>query len=287
MIDPIRERAVAHLPRPDVATSELVLFSLGAGALASVAISIVEQVLRLVLRERPVPVSGEAVAVAVGVLAFCLVRGLDRGALWIPITHAVALAATFFIALLVYVYLGRRATGDPLANLVPAFTAVAVATALGAALGTVARTAVPIGTAAHAPILVRAVGVAVIAGAVVHVVWPSSFFIAVAGAGRIDDVRTVVLSLPDLFAGAIAGGIYAARRDAGYVGLVLVGAFLILPSVIAQAIVAPSQIANDPSLRRAYAVVVLLDGLRIAAWPLAAAFVHGFMSPPSEPPDET
>lgn len=282
----LRERALALLPRPDVPTFDLVAFALGSGAAASVAIAAVEQAARLASQQRPVPVSGDAVAVAAGVLVVCLVRGLDRSALWVPLVHAVHLGATFFTALLVYVYLGRRATGDPLAQLVPTFTALALAAATGGALGVIARAALPAGRAREPSLLVRAIGVAVIAGTVVHVIWPSSLFIAVAGAGRPDDVRTVLLSVPDLFAGAIAGGVYAARRGAGYLALLAVGAFLAVPTLIAQVALVPAQLARDPTARGSVAVIFMLVALRIAVWPLTAAFVHGFLGPPADRRDD-
>lgn len=280
----LRERAFALLPRADVPTFDLVVFGLGAGAAASVAIAAIDQGARLLTQQRPVPVSGDAVAVTVGVLLVCLARGIDRAALWIPLVHALHLAATFFTALLVYVYLGRRASGDPLAQLVPTFAAVIVAAALGAALAVVARAVVPPGRASDPPLLVRAIGVAVIAGTVVHVLWPSSLFIAVAGAGRPDDLRTVLLSVPDLFAGAVAGGVYAARRGAGYLGLLLVGALLAVPTLIAQLAIMPAQVARDPAMRGSFAVLFMLIALRVAAWPLAAAFVHGFLTAPEAEP---
>lgn len=277
----LRERALASLPRPDLPTAELVLFGLGVGALASVAASVIQQTAGLLLQQRAAPISGDAMAVMAGVLVVCLVRGLDRTALWIPVVHGVHLAATFFIALLVYVYLGRRAVGDPLAQLGPAFSAVIAGAALGAVIGTIARSALPHGKADHAPLLVRAIGVAVVAGTVVHVFWPSAVFAAVVG-GRADDIRTAAVSLPDLLAGPIAGGIYAAQRGAGYVGLLAVGLILALPSALALPIAARGQ--TDPSLRGTFAVLFMLLGLRIATWPLAAAFVHGFLTPSASAP---
>jgi hypothetical protein len=182
------------------------------------------------------------------------------------------------------VYLGRRASGDPLAQVVPTFAALIVAAALGAALAVVVRALIPPGRAARPPLLVRAIGVAVIAGTAVHVLWPSSLFIAVAGAGRPDDIRTVLLSLPDLLAGAVAGGIYAARRGAGYLGLLVVGALLAVPTLLAQLAIMPAQLARDPAVRGSFAVLFMLIALRIAAWPLAAAFAHGFLTGPEPAP---
>jgi hypothetical protein len=275
----LRDRALASLPGPGIPTAELILVALGAGAATSVAVSIVEQIARIVLQQRPAPIAGDALAVAAGVLVVCSVRGLDRAALWIVLVHAAHLGATFFTALLVYVYLGRRAVGDPLAQLGPTFGAVLVAAAVGATIGAVARAALPAGRASHAPVLLRAIGVAVLAGTIVHVFWPSAFFSAVFGAGRPDDIRSVTISLPDLLAGPIAAGIYAAQRGAGYVGLLVVGVVLALPSAIAQAALMRGQVASDPGLRGTFAVLFMLLGLRIAAWPLAAAFTHGFLTP--------
>ncbi|MBI2323356.1 MAG: hypothetical protein HYU87_00100 [Chloroflexi bacterium] len=275
----LRDHALASLPGPGISTAELVLSALGVGAAASVAVSVLQQIARIVLQQRQAPSAGDAVAVAAGVLVVCVVRGLDRAALWIVLVHAVHLAATFFVALLVYVYVGPRAVGDPLANVGPSFGALTVAAALGAAIGTVGRAALPAGRADHAPVLLRAVGVAVVAGTVVHALWPTALLVTAFGGGRPDDVRAVLVSLPDLLAGPITGGIYAARRGAGYVELLVVGALLALPSAIAQIVLARSQLALDPGLRGTFAVLFMLLGVRVAAWPLAAAFAQGFLTP--------
>lgn len=276
----IRDRALGWLPGPGTPTAPLVLSALGAGAAASVAVSVIQQIGRTVLQQRQSPSAGDAVAVAAGVFVVCLVRGLDRAALWVVLVHAVHLAATFFMALLVYMYMGPRATGDPLANAGSSFGALLVAAASGAAIGTLARGALPPGTTDRAPVLLRAIGVAVVAGTVVHALWPTPLLTTAAGGGRPDDARAVLLSLPDLLAGPIAGGIYAAQRGAGYVALLAVGVLLALPSAIAQLLLARTQIALDPGLRGTFAVLFMLLAIRVAAWPLAAAFAQGFLTPP-------
>lgn len=279
------ERAFAWLPGSGTSALDLVLFALGAGALATVAYSTLEQLARLVLQQRGGPFAGDTLAVAAGVLVICLVRGLDRSALWVVLVHAVHLGATFFVALLTYVYLGRRAVGDPLAQLGPAFTALFVGAAVAAAAGVLVRGAIPASPADRpASPIARAIGLAILAGTVVHVLWPSGFFLAVAGATRADDARTVLISLPDLLVGSIAGGIYAARRGVGYLVLLAIGAILSLPSLLAQVLLLPSQAAADPTLRRAFAVVFLLLAVRIAAWPLARAYVEGFLTPDGPAP---
>jgi hypothetical protein len=260
-----------------------VLFALGTGVVASVALSVLDQLARIATAQRSGPISGAGIAVAIGALVVCFTRGLDRSALWIPALHALSLAATFFTALMTYVYLGARAQGDPLEHAGVAFTGVAVGAAVGAALGTVARAAVPHGTAPHAPLLLRAIGVAFVAGTVVHVLWPTNFLAAVIGKG-LPDPRLIAVSLPELLVGPVAGGMYAATRGAGYLGLLLVGIGLALPSAIAQTVLARGQLALDPAARGAVAAAFMLLALRIAAWPLAAAFVQGFLTPSERTP---
>ena len=280
----LRDRALASFPGPGIPTAQLVLFALGAGAATSVAVSVIQQIARTVLQQRQAPSAGDAVAVAAGVLVVCVVRGLDRAALWVVLAHAVHLAATFFIALLVYMYLGPRAVGDPLANAGSSFGALLVAAAGGAAVGTLARAALPAGRSDRAPVLLRAIGVAVVAGTVVHALWPTALLTTAFGGGRPDDARAVLVSLPDLLAGPIAGGIYAARRGAGYLELLLVGILLALPSAIAQILLARTQVALEPGLRGTFAVLFMLLAIRVAAWPLAAAFAQGFLTPPASTP---
>ena len=280
----LRDRALAWLPGPAIPTAPLVLFALGAGAAASVTIAVIQQLARLVLQQRQTPSAGDALAVATGVLVACLVRGLDRSALWVVLVHAVHLVATFFTALLVYMYMGPRASGDPLANAGQSFGALLVGAALGAAIGMIARAAIPTGRAHDAPLLLRAIGVAVLAGTIAHVLWPTALLTTAIGGGRPDDVRAVAISLPDLLAGPVAGGIYAAQRGARYAELLVVGILLALPSAIAQLVLARAQLALDPGLRGTFAVLFMLLGMRIAAWPLAAAFAQGFLTPPPSAP---
>lgn len=275
------DRALALVPAPDVPRMDLVLTALGIGTAATVVVSTGEQIVRLVAQQRVPALAGETLAAAVAVLVVCLARGLDRSVLAVVVVHALSLAGTFGAALITYAYLGRRAVGDPLAQLGPAYGSLIVGAAVAAAVGTLGRAALPPSPRADGtPLLPRAVGVAIVAGVVVHLVWPTPLFAAVSGATRPDDVRAVLISLPDLLVGSIAGGVYAAQRGAGYVALLAVGALLAVPSLVAQLALARVQGASDPSVRAAYAVLFLLLAVRIAAWPLAAAFVHGFLTPP-------
>ena len=253
--------------------------ALGLGTAATVVVSTLEQLVRLVLQQRVLPIAGETLAVATGVLVVCLVRGLDRSALWVLLIHALYLAATFGAALITYAYLGRRGVGDPLAQLGPSFGSLLVGAGAAAVVGTLAHAALPAAPRGGARLLLRAVGVAILAGTVVHLVWPTSFFIAISGATRPDDLRSVLLGLPDLLIGPVAGGIYAAQRGAGYIPLLAVGALLAVPSALAQIVLTRGQLATDPGLRGAFAVLFLLLTLRVVAWPLAAAFAHGFLTP--------
>jgi len=282
----LRDRALATLPGADIPTIDLVLFALGVATAVTVAVATGEQLLRVALEQRPPALAGEALAAAVGVAVTTLARGVDRASIWVVAVRAAALAGTFASAALTYAYVGRSALRDPLGQAGPAFASLLLGAAAGLAAGIVLATLVPAAPRARSTsAAVRAIGVAIVAGAIVHLFWPTSFFLAVAGIRTPDDLRIAAIELPELLAGPIAAGVYAARRGVGYGALLAVGVLLAVPSALAEvSILRGAAEANDPSLRRALALGIALLVARIAAWPLAAAFVHGFLTPPSGAP---
>jgi hypothetical protein len=276
-------RLLAFLPAGDAPPWQVVLFALGAGTLASVAVSSAEQLLRL-LAQRPPQLAGEPLAAAVGLALAVASRGLDRTAIWVVAVRALLVAGTFVALALTYALVQDSRLRDPLAPAGPAFVALLVGAAAGLAIGILARSALPPAPRASEPhLLVRAVGVAIVATATVHFLWPAALVVAASGATRADDLRAVLPQLPEMLAGPIAGGVYAARRGAGYVEVLVLGAILALP--IALAIVGGASdrsVLGGQALRGSLGVGLFLVGLRVVAWPLAAAFVHGFLTPPQD-----
>lgn len=282
----LRDRALATLPGPDVPTIDLVLFALGVATAVTVAVAAGEQLVRLTLQQRPPALSGEALAAAVGVAVTTFARGAERSSIWVVAVRAAALAGTFASAALTYAYVGRSALRDPLAQAGPAFASLLLGAAAGLAAGVVLAAVVPAAPRARATSrVVRAIGVAIVAGTIVHLFWPTTFFLAVAGIRTPDDLRIAAIELPELLVGPIAAGVYAARRGVGYGTLLAVGALLAVPSALAElSILRGAAEANDPSLRRALGMGVALLVARVAAWPLAAAFVQAFLTPPAGAP---
>lgn len=284
-IGDLGRRALTILPAPDLPVGATVLFALGAGAAVTVAVSTAEQLLRVGLTVRPPAIAGDALAAGVGVAIAVLVRGTDRAAGWVVVVRALSLAGTFTAATLAYAYVGRTGQRDPLAQLVPAFVSLLLGGGGGFVAGTIASALLPRAPRAQrASVLLRSVGAAILAGAIGHLIWPTSFFLAATGATRGDDPRVVLFQLPDLLVGPIAGGIYGARHGAGYLPLMGLGIVLDVPAFVATIGLARAAAAG---LEQPIAVAVLLLALRVAAWPLAAAFANGFLTLPAPPPSVT
>ncbi|MEK6620683.1 MAG: hypothetical protein AABZ26_06905, partial [Chloroflexota bacterium] len=117
--------------------------------------------------------------------------------------------------------------------------------------------------------------------------WPTQFFLAAIASGRPADLRDVAVQLPGLLVGPVAAGIYAARNGAGYLSILGIGVALAVPSTVAQLALTRAAVATRPDdelLRASIVVGWFLLGLRVAAWPLAAAFAHGFLTPAEPSP---
>ncbi len=281
----------------DPSPTEALLFALGAGTLLGVAAAILGEILGLVgLGFQP---SGDTLPLLVA--AFALVFVLGGRA-----TRAVAAAAVVTLIDVVAVVLHRmltiaitgRAPGDPrLAT--DAFAAVpetlgtlAGALVLGAGLGAILRTLLPAEPRApRASPIVRAAGAAFIAGTIANLIWPAQPIASLIS--RTNYLAIALVALPLIIAGPLVGGAYAARRGAALSGIALLALYLTLPPLISTFLRTPVDLnrLGDPrfvaiagQIRTTVAVDWLLVLVRFAAWPLAAAFVLGFLTPPRPAP---
>ena len=104
------------------------------------------------------------------------------------------------------------------------------------------------------------------------------------------DLVTAIVSVPLILAGPIAGGVYASRAGVDYRRVALLGAYMTLPIIVT---LVAGTVANvgrlgDPrfdtlagQLRSTIALSWFLVALRLAGWPLGAAFAQGFLAPES------
>jgi hypothetical protein len=271
------------------------LYAIGMGVLANVAVAIIGRLLRLAnVRFDP---SGESlvifVATAVIVASFGLTtrRELVRVALLGLAVHA---------ALLINRVLGVAFNGrTPVDGSINAFQFTPLALVLllggfvlGIAVGLIFRGFRPRLPPWRPPErLVRAAGLAYVAGAIVGLIWPAPFLAQMFGD---TDLVTAVLSLPLILAGPLVGGAYASRAGADYRRIALLGAYMTFPVIITLVAGTVSGVGalGDPrfdsvagQLRGTIVLSWFLVALRLAGWPLGAAFAQGFLSP--APPTRT
>ena len=133
--------------------------------------------------------------------------------------------------------------------------------------------------------LVRAAGLAYVVGTIAGLVWPAPFLAQMFGD---TDLVTAVLSLPLILAGPLVAGAYASRAGVDYRSIALLGAYLTLPIIITlvAGTVSGFGALGDPrfdsvagQLRVTIVLSWFLVALRLAGWPLGAAFAQGFLSP--------
>jgi hypothetical protein len=265
------------------------LYAIGAGVLTNVAVAIVGRLLRLGnVRFDPSGESlvvGVAAAVIVASLGLTARRELVRLALLGLAVHG-ALVINRFLG----VAFSGRAPGD---GSIDAFQFTPIALALlggglviGIAAGLIFR-----GLALRLPPwrpperLVRAAGIAYVAGTIVALVWPAPFLAQQFGD---TDLVTALLSLPLILAGPLVGGIYASRAGADYRSIGLLGAYLTLPIMVTLIAGTVSGVGalGDPrfdsvagQLRGTIVLSWFLVALRLAGWPLGAVFAQGFLAP--------
>ena len=263
------------------------LYAIGLGALANVAVAIVGRLLRLAnVRFDP---SGEwlAVGVAAALIAAALGVGARR-----DLVRLAFLGVGAHAALVVNRFLGVAFTGRTPDGSVDAFSSTPFALALlaggmvvGVAAGLIVRGFRPRVPWRPPDPLVRAAGFAFIAATFAGVLWPAPFFAQMLGD---TDLATAVVSLPLILAGPLAGGAYAARAGADYRRIALLGAYMTLPVIVTlvAGTVASMARLNDPRfesiaglLRGTIVLSWFLVTVRLAGWPLGAAFAQGFLSP--------
>ena len=133
--------------------------------------------------------------------------------------------------------------------------------------------------------LVRAAGLAYVVGTIVGLVWPAPFLAQLSGD---TDLVTAVLSLPLILAGPLVGGAYASRAGVDYRSIALLGAYMTFPIIITLIAGTVSGVGalGDPrfesvagQLRGTIVLSWFLVALRLAGWPLGAAFAQGFLAP--------
>lgn len=265
------------------------LYAVGVGALANVAVAIVGRLLRLAsIRFDP---SGESlvigVAAAVIVASFGLAarRELVRLALL-----GLAVHAALLINRVLGVAFNGRTPGDGSINAFQftplALTLLVGGFVLGIAAGLIFRGFRPKLPSWRPPErLVRAAGLAYVVGTIVGVVWPAPFLAQLFGD---TDLVTAVLSLPLILAGPLVGGAYASRAGVDYRNIALLGAYMTFPIIITLIAGTVSGVGalGDPRfesvagvLRGTIALSWFLVALRLAGWPLGAAFAQGFLAP--------
>lgn len=264
------------------------LYAIGVGALANVMVAVVGRLLRLAnVRFDP---SGESLVV--GVAAAVIVATLGVGARR-ELLRLVLLGLAAHAALVINRFLGVAFTGrTPVDGSVDAFQFTPLALALlagglvlGVAVGLIAR-----GFELRLPWrpperLVRAAGVAYIVGTIAGVVWPAPFLAQLFGA---TDLVSAVTSLPLILAGPLAGGAYASRAGVDYRRVALLGAYMTLPIIVTLVAGTVTGVGHlsDPRfdsvaglLRGTIVLAWFLVALRLAGWPLGAAFAQGFLAP--------
>lgn len=265
------------------------LYAIGIGVLVNVAVAILGRLLRLAnVRFDPSGESlviGVAAAVIVGTLGLVARRELVRIALL-----GLAVHAGLLINRVLGVAFNGRTPGDGSINAFQ-FTPLALALliggfVLGIALGLIVRGFRPQLPSWRPPErLVRAAGLAYVVGAIVGLVWPAPFLSQLSGD---TDLVTAVLSLPLILAGPLVGGAYASRAGVDYRNITLLGAYMTFPIIITLIAGTVSGVGalGDPrfdsvagQLRGTIALSWFLVALRLAGWPLGAAFAQGFLAP--------
>ena len=264
------------------------LYAIGVGVLTNVAISFLGRLLRL-LNVRFDP-SGESVII--GVAAAVIVAAVGIGARRELIRLAL-LGLAVHAALVINRFLGVAITGrtpddgsrDAFSFTPLALALLAAGLILGIAIGLIARGFRPRLPWRPPERLVRAAGFAFVVGTIAGVVWPGPFLAQLLGGA---DLVTAVVSLPLILAGPLAGGAYASRAGVDYRRVAILGVYMTLPIIVTLVAGTVAGVArlNDPRfdavaglLRGTIALSWFLVAMRLAGWPLGAAFAQGFLAP--------
>jgi len=265
------------------------LYAIGVGTLTYVAVAVVGLLLRFANVRLDLTSESVIVGVAAAVLARALGTDARRELMRLALLGLAAHAALVLNRLLGVAFVGRAADGSVDAFLFTprAMVLLVIALVLGLAVGLIARGFQPRLPWRPPERLVRAAGFAFVVGTIVGLVWPAPFLAQLLGETAL---AIPVVWLPWILAGPLAGGAHAARAGIDYRGVVLLGAYVTLPfflSLVAGTIADVGRL-NDPrfdpiagQLRGSIAVSWFLLTLRLAGWPLGAAFAQGFLSPES------
>ena len=272
------------------------LYAIGVGALANVAVGIVGRLLRLVnVRFDP---SGESLVVGVAAALIVAALGLTarRELIRIALLGLAAHAALVINRFLGVAFTGRTptdGTSDAFLFTPLALALLAAGFVIGIAVGLIARGFQPRLPWRPPERLVRAAGFAFVVGTIAGVVWPAPFLSLVLGD---TELGTALLSLPLILAAPVAGGAYAARAGLDYRAIGLLGAYMTFPIIITlvAGTVGGVGALNDPrfdsvagQLRGTIVLSWFLVLMRLAGWPLGAAFAQGFLTAePSSPRTE-
>jgi hypothetical protein len=271
------------------------LYAIGVGALTNVAVSIVGRLLRL-LNVRFDPsgeslVIGVAAAVIVATLGIGARRELVRLALLGLAVHA-SLVINRFLGV---AFMGRTpddGSRDAFLFTPLALGLLAAGLVLGIAVGLIARGFRPRLPWRPPERLVRAAGFAFVVGTIAGVMWPGPFLAQFLGGA---DLVTVVVSLPLILAGPLAGGAHASRAGVDYRAIAVLGLYVTLPIIITlvAGTIAGVGRLNDPrfdpvagQLRGTIVLSWFLVAIRLAGWPLGGTFAQGFLAPERSTPAE-
>jgi hypothetical protein len=264
------------------------LYAVGVGALANVAVAILGRLLRLA--NVRFDLSGESlvVGVAAAIIVATLGLGARRELIRIALLGLAAHLALVINRILGVAFTGR-APGDSSTDaflLTPfALALLAGGLVLGIAAGLILRGFRPRLPWQPPERLVRAAGFGFVVGVIAGVVWPAPFLAQLLGG---TEIATAVLSLPLILAGPLAGGAYAARAGFDYRKIALLGAYMTLPIIVTLIVGTIASIGRlgDPrfdivagQLRGTIVLSWFLVAMRLAGWPLGAAFAQGFLAP--------
>lgn len=271
------------------------LYAIGVGTLVNVVVAVVGRLLRLA--NVRFDVSGESlvVGVAAAIIVAALGLGARREVVRIALLGLAAHAAVVINRFLGVAFTGRTpvdGTGDAFLYTPLALTFLAGALVLGIAVGLIAR-----GFQLRVPWrpperLTRAAGFAFVVGTVASIFWPAPFLAQVLGD---TDLGTALVSIPLFLAGPLAGGMHAARAAIDYRAIAVLGTFMTLPIIVTliigtvggvSALLDPRFDSVAGQLRGTIVLSWFLVAMRIAGWPLGAAFAQGFLTPESTPRPE-
>ena len=267
------------------------LYAIGVGTLVNVAVAVIGRQLRLAnVRFDP---SGESlvVGVAAAIIVAALGLGARRELVRIALLGLAAHAAVVLNRFLGVAFTGRTpvdGTVDAFLYTPLALTLLAGGLVLGIAVGLIAR-----GFQLRVPWrpperLTRAAGFAFIIGTIASVVWPAPFLAQVLGD---TELGTALVSIPLFLAGPLAGGVHAARAGLDYRTIALLGTYMTLPIIVTlivgtiggvSALLDPRFDSVAGQLRGTIVLSWFLVVMRIAGWPLGAAFAQGFLTPAPE-----